>query len=51
MQKLHRAAEKEGVALTGVVIQDGIEALDAILDRDNPAVTYKERLLKTGNQS
>ena len=47
MQKLHRAAEKEGVALTGVVIQDGIEALDAILDRDNPAVTYtKERLIK-----
>ena len=47
MQRLHRAADKEGVALKGVVIQDGIDALDTILERDNPTVTQTgERLIK-----
>ena len=47
MQRLHRAADREGVALKGVVIQDGIDALDTILERDNPTVTQTgERLIK-----
>ena len=47
MQRLHRAADREGVPLNGVVIQDGIGALDSILERDNPTVTQTgERLIK-----
>ena len=47
MQKLHRAADREGVPLNGVVIQDGLDALDSILERDNPTVTQTgERLIK-----
>ena len=36
MQRLHRAADREGVPLNGVVIQDGIGALDSILERGQP---------------